>query len=131
MKIKKLFALLSVYVLTATAAIGYSKVANSDVKTEQKTEAGIVGEWKMKPIGDSGISMSLDIKYVFNKDGSGYIEALGEKVDISYSINGDQLTLTMADVNDVEQTETGLFKLKGDTLTLIDGEDTVEFERVK
>ena len=132
MKIKKLLILLSVFVLVMTTAIGCTSLSNSENGTAtSKTEDSIIGEWKMKPIEDSGVSMSLDIKYVFEKDGVGSIEALGEKFEFTYSISGDQLSLTMTNADGEVDTESGKFSIDGDTLSLIDDEETVEFERVK
>ncbi len=124
---KKISVILAVVMLIICIFAGCSSV---DVKT------AIVGTW-------SGMEDDTAVVYVFNADGTGTAEAQDMVMDMTYSIKGAKITITLDTTGTVEDmlgmsidellagglvtqeqvdeliiTDTVSFKIKGDTLTL-------------
>ena len=79
----------------------------------------LVGKWEME---ESGITMT----FTFEKDGKGSMEAFGQSEDFEWEVKGKKLVIDY----DGEKEESE-FKIKGDTLTIIDGDDELELKKVK
>lgn len=147
MKKRRLLSLVMMLVLVSIMAIGCkdSSKSEDETTTAAAEKNDIVGAWSMnladaltdfedsENTEDSEMYIDISFTYTFNEDGTGSISALGETIDFTYEIDDDQLSISMTYEGETE-TESGKFKVDGDTLTLYssDGEsvDTV-LERVK
>ena len=96
---KKLFALMLISIFLLTACTGSS----------------IVGTW-------SGAQDGITTTMTFGKDGTYSIGVLGLTMKGTYTVKGDQLTITMIDpFFGQETTETSTFRITGDTMELDGG----------
>ena len=145
---RKLFALTVAISVMAMAFTGCSKISGEKAPETTKAEDSLVGSWEMD-LGDiestddieendaenieEDIELSLDIElvYTFNKDGTGDVSVMGETVDFTYEIDGDNIKM-IASYEDEESTEEGTFEIDGNVLKLISEDGTVtELNRVK
>ncbi len=126
---KKISVILAIVMLLTCvfAACGGSSV---DPKT------AIVGSW-------AGVEDGMDVVYNFNADGTGTGEGSGLVMDLTYTIDGNEITITLdttgavedmlgmtieelldaglvtqADVDGLITTDTCTFSVKGDTLIM-------------
>ena len=81
----------------------------------------VVGKWQLEEDGET-------IIYEFKKDGKLEMITGGMTVNGSYTVNGDELTITISFMG-MEETNSGKFGFEGDNLILYndeeDGENTV------
>ena len=82
-----------------------------------------------KTICGTWIQLGENNMYIFNEDGSGRHETLLQKVDITYEINDEYITIHDKTLWVIESTEVYNYELDGDTLRLTDGEKTLTFAR--
>lgn len=91
-------------------------------------KAALVGKWTYR---ESLWGISTETVYTFDKDGTGTISTLlGVDLVIDYTVDGDQLTIN-SNLFGVDSTEVYTFKVKGDTLTLVSGETTMQLTRAE
>lgn len=91
-------------------------------------KAALVGQWSYK---ESLWGVATETIYTFEKDGSGTVSTLlGVDLVISYTVQEDQLTINSS-VFGVDSTEVYTFTVKGDTLTLVASDKTMQLTRVK
>lgn len=142
---KKISVILAVIMLltcvfAACGATGSNPAADNDA-VETKS---VVGTWTAEFQGS-------EIVYSFNEDGTGYTQASGVTMPLTYTIEGNKLTFTLdgkatyeqafgmdiedviaagyitqADIDAVSITETAAFSFKGDNLIF----DGIEFTAV-
>lgn len=91
-------------------------------------KAALVGQWSYK---ESLWGVATETVYTFEKDGSGTVSTLlGVNLVISYTVEENQLTIHSS-VFGVDSTEAYTFTVKGDTLTLVSSDKTMQLTRVK
>lgn len=83
----------------------------------------LIGSWE-------GDFEGVDATYTFEKGGKGEVEVSGMSFDFEWEVKGDKLNIKM-DMMGEEVEEESEFKVKGNTLTLIDGDDEIELKKVK
>ena len=76
----------------------------------------LVGTW-------TGIEKGISVSYTFNADGSGSMTAMGIPMQLSYTVNGNTLSMTVSAFGDTD-TAVATFVVEGNTLTMTneDGE---------
>ena len=91
-------------------------------------EKAIVGTWVGR---QEAFGVSTEKKFVFNEDGTGYMSVvLGVELSTTYTITDTEITITPTSTGSLVDLVYS-YTLKGDTLTLSDGEDTFTLERQK
>ncbi len=125
---KKISAILAIVMLLVCVFAACS--SGVDPKT------AIIGSW-------TGMEDGTECTYIFNGDGTGTAEGMGMEMEMTYSIDGNNITITLdttgtvedmlgmsieelldaglvtqADVDELIVTDTATFKIKGDTLTM-------------
>ena len=95
----------------------------------------IVGEWTKT---ETVLGVVTETKYVFNEDGTGTIPAvLGIDLPITYTIEEDVLEIKVTTPEMIEEFAEDLtskkytVQIKGKTLTLTNGDKTIELTRKK
>ena len=83
-------------------------------------EKNIVGTW---------VQTGKNNTYTFNEDGSGVHSQALQKNDITYELDGDNITIYDKTLWVFNSTKTYVYKLDGDTLQLTDGDTTLNFVR--
>lgn len=109
-KIMKMFK--RVFALALVLAMSLSLVACG---------SSIEGSWVYEEKGQK-------IIYTFEEDGKGEMSVLGIKVDMTYEVDGDEVTIT-TEVAGEKDTQTFNFEVDGDTLTLESDGEKAEFTR--
>lgn len=86
-------------------------------------KSNLVGSWT----GNNG---GYDVTFTFNEDGTGQMSISGIQLNVTYSVDGDKLTLNKT-VLDGTQTEDYTYKLsnKGRTLTLTSASGDTELTK--
>lgn len=86
-------------------------------------QSELAGSW-------SGNNGGYDVTFTFNEDGTGVMSISGIKLNTTYSIDGDKLTVNKT-VLDGTQTEEYTYKLsnKGKTLTLTSASGDTELTK--
>ena len=81
---------------------------------------GIVGQWKYD---------GADYTYTFNEDGTGNYNAYGTKMEFTYELKDDQISILYTGNTDPFETK---YSIDGDTLNIVDslGKDTL-YKKVK
>lgn len=79
--IKKLAAVLAAVMLITCIFAACGKESNPEGSNS------FVGTWK-------GVDEGFDVVYAFEADGTGYSEALGMTIDLTYEIDGNKITIT-------------------------------------
>lgn len=85
-----------------------------------KEEKGLVGTWNEE--GGNEV-------YVFLEDGSGKHKKALQNADITYEVEGDEITIHDKTLWVFNTTKVFSFDVSGDTLRLTDGETTQTFTR--
>ncbi len=88
-------------------------------------EKDIIGTWKCE---SSLLGISANSEYTFNEDGTGKINLIID-LDFTYAITDDKLSITTKTLG-IESTDTYSYSFKGDTLTLINDEETLVLEKI-
>ena len=88
--------------------------------SENKSGNTIVGRWKYD---------GADYTYTFNEDGTGNYDAAGTKMEFTYTIEGNKISILYTGNTSPFETE---YSIEGETLNIIDsfGSDTL-YKRVK
>lgn len=85
-----------------------------------KEEKGLYGTWNEE--GGSEV-------YVFNEDGSGKHRKALQNANITFEVEGNEITIHDKTLWIFNSTKVFSFEVKGDTLRLTDGETTQTFTR--
>lgn len=84
-------------------------------------EKSIIGKWTSQ---ESFLGVVTETVYQFNEDGTGTMSTkLGVGIAMNYTISDNSLTIT-SNVLGLENTKVYTFTIEGNTLTLIDGDNT-------
>ncbi len=125
---KKISVILAIIMLFTCVFAACGNTADS--------KTAIVGSWE-------GVEEGIDVVYTFNADGTGTGEGSGMVMDLTYTIDGNEITITLdttgavedmlgmsiqelldaglvtqADVDNLITTDTCTFSIKGDTLIM-------------
>lgn len=84
-------------------------------------KSSLIGTWEFTQDG-------MTASYTFEEDGTGKMSALGFDVDMTYTTSGDKLTLKVSILGE-ETEESYTYKVNGKTLTLTDGNETLELKK--
>ena len=108
----------SVLVVLAIAVMAFALTAcekKEDSKKESKKSEGIVGSWKYE---------GADYTYTFNEDKTGEYNAAGNKMEFTYELDGNKISILYTGNTAPFETE---YEIKGDELNVKDsfGNDTI------
>jgi len=105
-----LAVLVIAFMLFALTACGEKEESKESKKSES-----IVGSWKYP---------GADYTYTFNEDGTGTYDAAGNKMEFTYELDGNKISILYTGNTAPFETE---YEIKGDELNVIDslGNDTI------
>jgi len=95
-------------------------VSSALLLTACENGKSIVGTW---------VQVGENNTYIFHEDGTGEHNQPLHKIDITYTIDGDTITINDKSLGVIDKTETYTFEIDGDTLRLTKDDTTLVFNR--
>ena len=95
-------------------------IASALLLTACNNQKKILGTW---------VQVGGNNTYIFNEDGTGEHNQPLHKIEITYTIDGDTLTINDKSLWVIDKTVVYTFEIDGDTLRLTEGDKTLVFQR--